>query len=337
MAGVVRFGAVVLLSMFLILFASNSAMSPGKPVVLPDPVVPVHGTYRSVEDVLYTLSELYEKYGVIAPLESGTSQVKGLPIPAFRIGEGPCALLIMGGIHGDEWPVVGTVLYMAERYARGLTCGQLGGAIDLSGVSPDEARLYKDIATVFQGKSIVVVPVLNPDGLGVKRWNGRGVDLNRNFDVGWNMAVGEKGDSPESEAEARFLADLTRREEPQVVMGFHCYLDCIFWTYDQEGESLRRDEKVALSVMEAYGDLLSGGLQSSSPAESTYGGYKDWFIKEFHRPGFTVETPGRDRFGSLDNMVKSDFWPRFQEASVRAGLNAVKTYLAYQDNEITSR
>lgn len=329
MGTVARFGAVVLLSIVLVLLSPSSAISPGGLAPPPDPVIPVDATYRSPEDVYGALEELYQAYGAITPLESGVSQVKRLPIPAFRIGDGPCALLVMGAIHGDEWPVVGTVLYMAEQYARGMTYGEPGKTGDRSGLSPEEALLYRDIATVFRGKSVVVVPVLNPDSLGVSRYNGRGVDLNRNFDAGWEKAVGKKGDAPESEAESKFLADLTRREKPDVVMAFHCFLDCVFWTYDQQGESLERDEEVALSVIEAYGDLLHGGLGTSSPAESAHGGYKDWFIKEFKRPGFTIETPGRDRFGSLENMVKSDFWLRFQEASVRAGSNAVRTFLRY--------
>lgn len=343
MAVITRLGAVILVSIILLLLSPSSVISPGGLPPLPEPVIPVDGTYRRPEDVYCALDKLYETYETITPLESGLSQVKRLPIPAFRIGDGPCALLIMSGIHGDEWPVVGTVLYMAEQYARGMTYGVphetgvtlqgagtgSGKAVSVSGASPEAASLWRDIAVVLQGRSVVVVPVLNPDGLGISRYNGRGVDLNRNFDAGWAKAIGKKGSAPESEAESKFLADLTRREKPDVVIAFHCFLDCVFWTYDQEGETLKRDEEVARSVMEAYGDLLHGGLQTSSPAESAHGGYKDWFIKEFRRPGLTIETPGRDRFGSLENMVKSDFWPRFQEASVKAGLNAVKTFLRY--------
>ncbi|MBE3519117.1 MAG: hypothetical protein IMW97_02315 [Firmicutes bacterium] len=347
MAVITRLGAIVLISMILLLLSPSSVISPGGLPPLPEPVIPVDGTYRKAEDVYRALDKLYEAYETITPLESGLSQVKRLPIPAFRIGNGPCALLIVGGIHGDEWPVIGTVLYVAEQYARGMISGAAyetgatppapgaaaGNTADTPGALARDASLSRDIATVLQGRSVVVVPMLNPDGLGTSRYNGRGVDLNRNFDAGWAKAIGKKGNAPESEAESKFLADLTRRVKPDVVMAFHCFLDCVFWTYDQEGECLKRDEEVARSVIEAYGDLLHGGLQASSPTESAHGGYKDWFIKEFRRPGFTIETPGRDRFGSLENMVKSDFWPRFQEASVRAGLNAVRTFLGYAQGE----
>jgi g-D-glutamyl-meso-diaminopimelate peptidase len=34
---------------------------------------------------------------------------------------------------------------------------------------------------------------------------------------------------------------------------------------------------------------VSGYEVSETPVESSYAGYKDWFILEYNRPGFTIE------------------------------------------------
>jgi hypothetical protein len=85
----------------------------------------------------------------------------------FRIGYGPRALLIAGGIHGGY--ELNTVILMNEM---------------LDALDADPQLIPSDV-TLF------VVPCINPDGAAggpgriEGRFNGNQVDLNRNWDYAW--------------------------------------------------------------------------------------------------------------------------------------------------------
>jgi Penicillin-insensitive murein endopeptidase/Zinc carboxypeptidase len=115
---------------------------------------------------------------------------RGLPIRAFTLGSGRPRTLVFGCIHGDECAgsVVATRLLHARPPRRG---------------------------------SITIVADLNPDGHAAKRrWNARGVDLNRNFPGTWR-ASGVSGSEPASEVETRVATDLIGRLRPDVTIWFH--------------------------------------------------------------------------------------------------------------------
>lgn len=104
-------------------------------------------------------------------------------------------LLVFGCIHGDECA------------ARGIE--------PLSNGCPDP------------DSNIYLVPTLDPDGAALgTRLNGRGVDLNHNFAVGWRP-IGQRwdpqyaGPRPFSEPETRLAARIVRAVEPRATIWFH--------------------------------------------------------------------------------------------------------------------
>ncbi|HET7121954.1 MAG TPA: M14 family zinc carboxypeptidase [Solirubrobacterales bacterium] len=108
-------------------------------------------------------------------------------------------VLVFGCIHGDE---------CAARHLQ-----PLGGA----GCPDPDANIY-------------LVPNLDPDGSAEStRLNGDGVDLNRNFSVGWRP-IGGRGDpeysgpQPFSEPETRLAARIVRHLRPRVTIWFHQHL-----------------------------------------------------------------------------------------------------------------
>jgi hypothetical protein len=119
----------------------------------------------------------------------GTS-TRGQRIGSFTLGSGRPLILVVGTVHGDEpaGSVVATRLLHMRPPRRG---------------------------------AIWVVQDLNPDGRARKRrWNARGVDLNRNFPGTW-QPLRTSGRAPASERETRLAMQLIRRLRPDVTIWFH--------------------------------------------------------------------------------------------------------------------
>jgi hypothetical protein len=114
---------------------------------------------------------------------------RGQPIRAFTAGSGRPRILVIGSVHGNE--PAGTVVATRLLHAR-----------------PRRGTL-------------TVVQDLNPDGHARKRrWNARGVDLNRNFPGTWRGGR-RHGSGSASEAETRLAIDLIGGLRPDVTIWFH--------------------------------------------------------------------------------------------------------------------
>jgi hypothetical protein len=112
-------------------------------------------------------------------------------ITAFvrRVGEPRRRVLVIGGLHGNE-PVSPP------------TVRSLVGASH-----PDDVEVW-------------LVPEANPDGVRAgTRWNGNGVDLNRNFS--WTWRADDGGPGPISEPETQALTALVERLRPDLVVWVH--------------------------------------------------------------------------------------------------------------------
>ena len=95
-------------------------------------------------------------------------------------------------------------------------------------------RLFKRMAANWKddpraqalrwGVKFDVIPIVNPSGFNANsRYNGNGVDINRNFPFGWAETTSEfRGPSPESEAETRIVMDFLRaHDSAKVVIDHH--------------------------------------------------------------------------------------------------------------------
>jgi g-D-glutamyl-meso-diaminopimelate peptidase len=78
------------------------------------------------------------------------------------------------------------------------------------------------------------------------------------------------------------LADYTERVDPRLVLAFHTQGQVIYWQFE--------DYKVAGAEELAQEFARVSGYQlEDTPYASSFAGYKDWFIRLFRRPGFTIE------------------------------------------------
>lgn len=74
----------------------------------------------------------------------------------------------------------------------------------------------------IKGVNLWVVEYVNPDGWATgSRYNGRGVDLNRNFPTKWSKATLRAGSGPASEPETKALMAFMNRINPKTVVSLH--------------------------------------------------------------------------------------------------------------------
>jgi protein MpaA len=140
------------------------------------------------------------------------------PIECRVLGDGMQTVLLIGTIHGDE--SAGTALL--EQM-----CAHLG----------HQPELLND-------RRIVVVPVMNPDGLAARtRRNARGVDLNRNFPSENWRRTRRSGARPLSEPESRAVLEVIERYPPHLAVSIHQPLSCV----DYDGPARELAESMARS------------------------------------------------------------------------------------------
>jgi len=257
-------------------------------------------TYNILKENLKVLAE----YAPWIKVSSIGKSVFGREIFLVKMGQGAKSILMVGGIHGREWLTGMMLTEMIQEYAAAAEKGQDFGGYDLK-------RILEKMTLLF-------VPVLNPDGVEIalqglkaggdrklllqanegrndfRQWkaNGRGVNLNIQYDAHWEEAFSTsaphhekyKGTHPESEPESKAIVRLVASEQPEVILCYHSSGEVIYWYYGQEGKEYKRDLRLAEKIAEVTGYRLA-----REEKVDTHGGLKDWFIHKYQKPGYTIE------------------------------------------------
>ncbi len=252
------------------------------------------------------IEELCRRYSFIKKTVIGRS-CAGRDITALKIGATDRYCLITAAFHGSE-RITSTVLLM---YIEEL-CEAIKNEGYIAGLKMPRA---------LRGRGVIFVPCVNPDGceislLGRKgcgtladniakackndfeHWNAnlRGVDINHNFDAGWEELRQKEremgiygpsptrfgGHKPESEPETLALTELCRKAEIRHVTALHSQGEVIYWSYGKKQPSRSRRMAEIMATSSGYKLDVPTGIAEG-------GGFKDWFINEFGRPGFTIE------------------------------------------------
>lgn len=171
---------------------------------------------------------------------------------------------------------------------------------------------------------LTVVPMVNPDGVQIsiygektagcykslvnqslkrakanhKSWqaNARGVDINHNFDAGYNdvkereIQMGIKSPAPtryggefaESERETQALCTLCRNVDFKCAVALHTQGREIYYDFGENTYSKSLAIAKAMARLSGYKVAFPQGI-------AVGGGFKDWFIDCFGRPAFTLE------------------------------------------------
>ena len=164
----------------------------------------------------------------------------------------------------------------------------------------------------FDKVSFYAIPLLNPDGVDFltgrinipafveyrERWqaNFNGVDLNHNYDAGFlkaREAVENEeifapyftkygGEYPFSEPETQAVKNLCERTAFDLAIAFHTQGKEIYSGYD--GIIPLGTEELTRIFAEC-----SGYTPSIPSKTASHAGFKDWFIKTYNKPAFTIE------------------------------------------------
>ncbi len=126
--------------------------------------------------------------------------------------------------------------------------------------------------------------------------NLNGVDLNLQFPAGWENAKEIKyaqgftrpsprdfvGYGPLTEPEALAIYNFTLSHDFRLVIAYHTQGQEIYWQFQDF------NPPNSLAIGEQFADS-SGYTLSETPYNSSFAGYKDWFIQNYNRPGYTIE------------------------------------------------
>ena len=123
------------------------------------------------------------------------------------------------------------------------------------------------------------------------------MDLNLQFPAGWEEAKEIKyaqgfnkpaprdfvGQGPLTAPEAISVYNFTLSSNFSLVISYHTQGKAIYWQFQNYTPEI--SENIAKTFSE-----VSGYSMEDTPYNSSFAGYKDWFIQNYSKPGFTIES-----------------------------------------------
>lgn len=241
-----------------------------------------------------------------------TTTVFQRPIRTLVIGTGERKVIYSAAHHANEWITTWILLQFAQDLAQA--------------IQNDGQLLGRSARQLAQAVTFYLVPMVDPDGVDLvtgaiepgdnqyalaqrisqdypqipfpEGWKANllGVDLNLNYPARWLTAREIKfsqgfvrpaprdyvGRAPLNQAETQAMAGYTEFIDPALVLAFHTQGKEIYWQFDDIEVPGARE--LGQRMADASGYRLA-----DTPYDSSFAGYKDWFIKKFRRPGYTIE------------------------------------------------
>lgn len=284
------------------------------------------------EKMVDHVNQLIRIYPFISKGSIGQS-VLGKDLIELQIGSGSRQSNINGSFHANEWITTPVIMRFLNQYALSIT-----NQTQIRGFS---------LLPYFSNTNLSLVPMVNPDGVNLvlngsdaagdrkqevleinnqsedfSKWkaNIRGVDLNNQYPALWEREAARKpttpsprdfpGERPLTEPEAIAMANLAEQRNFEKMNAFHTQGEVIYWGF--EGLEPPESEQIVNEYARVSGYTPIQFVDS-------YAGYKDWFIQEFRKPGFTIE------LGSGVNPLPIQQFPEIYEETL--GIMLANLYL----------
>ena len=243
----------------------------------------------------------------------------GRNLYAVKIGTGKPVGIVQYAIHGREF-------ITAQLAKLHFSQGVKGSLWVLPLTNPDGALLSQTGIDSAPKKYTEKLLSYNGGKEDFSLWkaNGRGVDLNVNFPALWGKGLLNTktpsaenciGEKPFSEPETVALKKFTEKIQPDYTVSYHTKGEEIYWYFYQSIRDCSRDKKLALTLSASTGYPLAY-------AKGSAGGYKDWCIKRFGIPSFTIEV-GKD---SLSHPIGKEDFDEIAQKNERALYDLSKEY-----------
>ena len=235
---------------------------------------------------------------------------EGRAIHAIRLGNGEKEILMDGAFHAREHMTTNVLLEMIDSYSAAYRTG--------SKFNGWEVKKTLDITSIW------FIPMMNPDGVmlvqqgisalknptniknakkyasngSYKHWkaNGRGVDLNQNFDgVNWYKLSKVKGyqnyvgPSAFSEPETKAFVNFVNKHNFKTNVSYHSSGSIIYWGGVQNKSELARDRKLVnqFAKVTRYSPIEPWGAAANYKYGS--GNSTAWLIRVKRIPAITME------------------------------------------------
>lgn len=263
--------------------------------------------YRPYKDHITRLNAIESKFHKKETLSPQTEEGRNLTL--FTIGSGDRKIFITGGIHAREWLAPNVVSYLIDAII-------------------DDAKNGGEWANLLKDNTYYIIPVVNPDGYIYtyqaqdnrywrKNRNGEGVDINRNFPVGFG-GVGTsddptsdiyRGPAPFSEKEAQAVKPIVEGNDFFIHLDIHSFAQAIAgsWAYKEEPAENNADfeeyGKKMVDAMEKKYKYGHGSLDGELGLSS--GSFQDYTTSE-GALGYTVELPPKEANGLQGFSPDSD-------------------------------
>ncbi len=235
-------------------------------------------------DIYESVLRFYESVGTEKRIIG--KSLTGRKLVAIKLGEGKPVGIAQYALHGREYITAKLALH---HYATG---GIKGSCWILPLTNPDGALLSQTgVASVADKWGKRLIQINGGTDFSLWKANARGVDLNVNFDALWGCGVKNLrypnaenyiGTKPFSEPETQALKAFTEKIKPDYTVSYHTKGEEVYWYFHQSFRDCLRDKALALALCETTGYKLAY-------AKGSVGGYKDWCIRRFGIPSFTVE------------------------------------------------
>lgn len=245
-------------------------------------------------------------------LRSVGKSATGKHLLLLSLGRGEKKVFVNSSHHANEWITTPLALRYLEEY-----CISVQNAGYMSGSFAEY---------LYDKNTLYIMPLVNPDGVDLvtgaldtmssyyntakeisenfpsipfpSGWkaNIKGTDLNLNYPADWERAKELKfaegftspaprdfvGTAPLSAPESKSVFSLSIKEDFDITLSLHTQGEEIYWQFKNYAtdEARRLGEKLA---------AVSGYRLAFPPEFSNYAGYKDWFLQNYRRPGYTIE------------------------------------------------